>query len=134
MVERLTTVADQVGNRIGTLRAFSQSELRAATDGLTGLLNRRSPEERISALVSTGDAYAVAIADLDQFKLLNDRHGHDAGDRALRLFASVLSQVVRSDDVAGRYGGEEFVVLFPGLRSSQAGAVLERVRSRWPTP
>jgi diguanylate cyclase (GGDEF)-like protein len=129
LVERLTTVADQAGNRIGTLRAFSQSELRAATDGLTGLLNRRSLEDRIRLTAAPGTRFAVVMADLDRFKQLNDTHGHDAGDRALRLFAAVVKRSIRTEDVAGRYGGEEFVMVFPGLDAIGALPILERLRS-----
>lgn len=131
LVELLTTVADQVGHRIGTLRAFSLSELQAATDGLTGLLNRRTVEERIHDVIraNAGRPYSVAMADLDRFKVLNDAHGHDAGDQALRLFAQTLTQTLRDGDLAGRYGGEEFVLFFPRTEASEAVKVVDRLRA-----
>lgn len=131
MIQQLTTIADQTGHRIGTIRAFDRSQLRASTDGLTGLLNRRAVEERIREMIAAAPtaSYAVAMADLDHFKHLNDTYGHDAGDQALRRFATLLKQSVRAEDVAGRYGGEEFVVFFPGATADLAADVLQRVRA-----
>ena len=129
-VARLESLATQAGSRLGMLRAIARGELQAATDPLTGLLNRRSLEQRARALRGAGVPYAVAIADLDRFKALNDAHGHETGDRALRLFARELRAAVREADVVGRWGGEEFVVVFPGCRAEDAAQVVERVRER----
>ena len=74
--------------------------------------------------------FVVAYADLDHFKDLNDLHGHDTGDRALRLFARVLRDCVRPLDIPARYGGEEFVVLLPDCAIIDAQVVAERLRSR----
>jgi len=111
------------------LRAFARSEMQAKTDPLTGLLNRRSLEASAQDLVDTGESYVAAYADLDHFKTLNDVHGHDAGDRALRLFARVLRDSVRPSDIPARYGGEEFVVVLPNCGPGDAAVVMERVRS-----
>ncbi len=92
-------IGRKAGERIGMLRAFARSETQADTDPLTGLLNRRSLEERTRDLLESGLPFVVAYGDLDQFKLLNDVHGHDAGDRALRLFARVLRDSVRPNDI-----------------------------------
>ena len=70
------------------------------------------------------------IADLDRFKTLNDAHGHEAGDRALRLFAQVTEQAIREDDLLGRWGGEEFVLVLPDLDRFGALSLLERLRTR----
>jgi hypothetical protein len=78
------------GARIGMLRLMSETQLQAATDALTGLLNRRSFEKEVTALRSHGTAMSLVMADLDHFKALNDTHGHPAGDRALALFAQML--------------------------------------------
>lgn len=131
VIEQLTTIADQTGQRIGTIRAFSRSELRASTDGLTGLLNRRAVEEHIRGAIAQcpGESYAVAMADLDHFKHLNDVYGHDAGDQALRQFATTLQQTIRAQDIAGRYGGEEFVVFFPRATPAEAAQILDRLRA-----
>jgi diguanylate cyclase (GGDEF)-like protein len=73
--------------------------------------------------------FALALGDLDQFKQLNDTHGHEAGDRALRVFARVLRETMRDHDLVARYGGEEFAFALPGLDEERAASVLERVRS-----
>ena len=123
-------IARKAGDRLGMLRAFARSETQAHTDPLTGLLNRRSLETRTRALTDEGLPFVVAYADLDHFKLLNDVHGHDSGDRALRLFARILRDSVRPNDIPARYGGEEFVVVLPDCSVQDASAVIERVRQR----
>ena len=80
-------IARRLGDRLSILRAFARSERQATTDPLTGLLNRRSLEDRMRATAADPAGYAVAYLDLDRFKQLNDTHGHAAGDRALRAFA-----------------------------------------------
>lgn len=123
-------IGRKAGERIGLLRAFARSETQAETDPLTGLLNRRSLEERIRDLTEAGLPFVIAYGDLDQFKLLNDVHGHDTGDRALRLFARVLRDSVRPNDIPARYGGEEFVTVLPDCSIANAIAVIERIRSQ----
>jgi diguanylate cyclase (GGDEF)-like protein len=127
-VERLEIVARKAGDRIGMLRAFSRSETEAHTDQLTGLLNRRSLDDEVHRIVDSGQSYTVAYGDLDHFKQVNDVYGHDAGDATLRLFARVLRDSVRPNDVPARYGGEEFVVVLPECSIADASQVLERVR------
>jgi len=112
------------------LRAMSQSRLQADTDPLTGLLNRRAMENRVRELRGEGRGFALAMLDLDRFKVLNDTFGHDTGDRALRLFARVLSQVVRDGDLVCRHGGEEFVVVLPGSDVVSAAPVFHRLREQ----
>jgi len=128
MVERLTELADRSGDRIGVLRAFAKSQAQASTDPLTGMLNRRSFENEVSKRLREGADLAVAYCDLDHFKDLNDTYGHDAGDRALRLFSKVVRDSLRDHDVAGRWGGEEFVIMFDDSDSSTAAAALDRLR------
>jgi diguanylate cyclase (GGDEF)-like protein len=129
-VDRLEGVAAQVGTRLGVLRAMAKSQLQAETDPLTGLLNRRAMEERVRHLREAGTAFALAMADLDHFKRLNDSYGHDTGDRALRSFARVLREAVRDADVVSRHGGEEFVVVLPGVDALAAAPVLHRIREK----
>ena len=128
MVTRLTDVADRSGDRIGVIRAFAKSQAQASTDPLTGMLNRRSFENEASKRLREGADLAIAYCDLDHFKDLNDTYGHDAGDRALRLFSKVVRDSLRDNDVAGRWGGEEFVIMFDESDSSTAAAALDRLR------
>ena len=122
-------VAQQLGSRLGLLSAMSQSELQANTDPLTGLLNRRSLENQVRAMRNGQVPFAVVLADLDHFKILNDTHGHDAGDRALRVFARTMRTVVGRDDLVCRYGGEEFVLVLPHADSNEAFAVVDRIHA-----
>ncbi|MCW3033108.1 MAG: hypothetical protein QOK19_758 [Solirubrobacteraceae bacterium] len=127
-VSQLSVLAGQSGARIGTVRAFEKTQLQASTDGLTGLVNRRTAERRLRELVRDGSLFAVVIGDLDHFKQLNDTHGHEAGDRALRLFAQTVKRALRDEDMIARWGGEEFVLALPELDRFQAVQILDRVR------
>jgi diguanylate cyclase (GGDEF)-like protein len=128
-IAQLTALGVHAGNRIGTLRAFERSQLQASTDSLTGLTNRRVAEEVLANLIAVDSAFAVVMADLDFFKRLNDTMGHDAGDRALKLFADTARTVVRDRDHVVRWGGEEFALLLPGANAERAAEVVERLRA-----
>jgi diguanylate cyclase (GGDEF)-like protein len=101
-----------------------ESHRLAFRDQLTGLPARRALEERLRTL---GGDYTIAMVDVDHFKQFNDRHGHDVGDQVLRLVAGRLAEV-GGGGTAYRYGGEEFSVIFPGLRAKAAEPVLEALR------
>jgi diguanylate cyclase (GGDEF)-like protein len=128
-IAQLTTLGIQAGARIGTVRAFQKTQRQASTDALTGLFNRRTLEERVRNLTADGVPFAVAIADLDHFKRLNDTRGHEAGDNALRQFADVLRRALRGEDTAARWGGEEFVLLLPHSAAAAATEVVDRIRA-----
>ncbi len=105
---------------------------RALHDGLTGLLNRNAfldlATEMLAERPRNGRGGALVLADLDHFKSINDTHGHPAGDKALRAFASVCTDTVRSTDLVGRYGGEEFILLLAGVSPEQAQRVVHDIR------
>lgn len=126
------TVAALGAGVIARLRHTDEALRLAATDGLTGLLNRRALEERLAAEVAAS-AYrrpvALMMIDLDDFGSINNVHGHQAGDEALRIVSSVIRAHLRQNDAGGRYGGDEFVVILPGLDSIAALDVAERVRA-----
>jgi diguanylate cyclase (GGDEF)-like protein len=126
----LATLAKLSGARIGLLRVMAETQLQATTDSLTGLLNRRSFEHRVATLRREESDVTIAMADLDHFKLLNDTYGHGTGDRALRLFAQVLLESLRTEDVVCRHGGEEFAIAVPGCSIEKAREIFDAVRTR----
>lgn len=129
-VHDLATLAKLAGARIGLLRAMAETQLQASTDNLTGLLNRRSFEQKAVEALRNHAVMSVAMADLDHFKTLNDTYGHETGDRALRLFARVLRDALRAEDLLCRHGGEEFALAFPACTVTDAQRVLDSVRAR----
>jgi diguanylate cyclase (GGDEF)-like protein len=129
-VRRLEGVAVRFGSRLGLLRATERSRLQGDLDPLTGLFNRRTLENRVRDLVTAEVPFSLAMLDLDHFKVLNDTFGHATGDRALRLFAGVMRSVMRENDIVGRHGGEEFVVVLPHSDVTQSAPVLHRLREQ----
>jgi diguanylate cyclase (GGDEF)-like protein len=107
-------------------------ERQALVDGLTGIANQRQCEEALVSEIARADRLGtpltLVLADLDDFKAINDVHGHAAGDEVLREFAGVLRATVREIDLAGRWGGEEFLLLLPGADAAGGARLAERVR------
>ncbi|WP_088289067.1 diguanylate cyclase [Kineosporia sp. A_224] len=109
------------------------AERRASTDGLTGLANRRTFDDMLARLhegwTTSGTPYALVLTDVDKFKSVNDRYGHQAGDEVLQIVARVLMEHAGAfGATAARYGGEEFGVLLPGGTTDEAMALAEKVR------
>jgi diguanylate cyclase (GGDEF)-like protein len=117
-----------------THRLMIELEQAARIDPLTGVLNRRAIEEEgekaIALSAEMALPCAVLLLDLDRFKQINDRHGHPAGDAALRHFAQLIGSALRHSDRLGRYGGEEFLAVIPGADGEEARAAAERLRRR----
>jgi diguanylate cyclase (GGDEF)-like protein len=117
-----------------TLRSLAQAEHRADTDELTGLANRRAVERRleseVAAATRSGEAVSVLVVDLDDFKAVNDRHGHPVGDRCLRAVGAAIEAALRPGDIVGRLGGEEFLVVLCQTGPESAWLVAERLRAR----
>ncbi len=104
----------------------------ALTDGLTGLLNQRALRERLRDEMATavrhGHPLSLVIIDLDHFKSINDHFGHQAGDEAIFRAANCIKDSVRLDDIVGRYGGEEFMVILPHVNAKRAFVLAEKIR------
>jgi len=133
MVADVNRIAQHAALAIGNRRLLAALQGQASTDARTGLPNSRAFDVVLEAELQnlhSGGSLAVLMVDVDHFKDFNDRHGHPAGDEALRVFAGVLGSSVRDNDVAARYGGEEFTVLLRGLDLEGALVVAERIRSR----
>ncbi|MDE2428668.1 MAG: diguanylate cyclase [Burkholderiales bacterium] len=115
-------------------RAERYRSLRALImrDGLTGLYNHTAIKEQLASEIlqagRNGSPLALAMIDLDNFKQINDSYGHPAGDQVLRTLARLLRQRLRRSDIVGRYGGEEFAVIFPDTTATIARRVLDQVR------
>ncbi len=106
----------------------------ATTDALTGLATRRHFMKRLAEEIARAKRYgrslSVAMIDLDHFKQVNDRHGHQLGDQVLRTFAECLSSTLRTVDMAGRLGGEEFAICLPETGGASAAIICERILAR----
>ncbi len=126
--------ADRIRLEQERKRLIGELKTIAATDPLTGLLNRRAFESRARLLLSDkrGDEIEVALImmDIDHFKHVNDTYGHETGDRALVKLAAICRETVRSEDVVARIGGEEFVILLRVSDHVQACELAQRLRDR----
>lgn len=137
------TLQQQQLSRVNTELQQKQRDLERLTrqDGLTGLFNRNTfvelTRQELDRAQRQGSATAILLLDLDHFKLINDTWGHPAGDAVLRNVALVASATVRSTDLVGRLGGEEFIILLPGTSLDAARKLAEKLRVRLqasPTP
>jgi diguanylate cyclase (GGDEF)-like protein len=126
------TYVNTASSTLITLNHLSEAERQSMTDGLTGLYNRRSLDsllEREVALAARhGLPLSVVMIDMDEFKQVNDTHGHAAGDHLLRAFADCVRITLRKTDLAFRYGGDEFVIALPQTQVAQAQQVVQKLR------
>jgi diguanylate cyclase (GGDEF)-like protein len=129
----LGSLSSQAEGALRRVRSLEEVHTLSLTDPLTGLANRRRLEvviEHAWAAAERGKPLAVIMIDLDNFKTINDEHGHLAGDRLLQLIASTLQEEVRGTDLVVRYGGDEFLVLLPGENARGATTLISRVQTR----
>jgi diguanylate cyclase (GGDEF)-like protein len=124
---RFQTWMSDLGNRLTLLSRLSQ------TDPLTGIANRRSLDERLAAEIQRaarfGHPLTIGLIDIDDFKRVNDTYGHAAGDQVLRRLAALLVRELRTIDVVGRFGGEEFLIVLPETDASGAATAAIRILS-----
>lgn len=129
----LRTFANQALAAVVDAANVAQLRELARVDDLTGVLNRRAFFERLGEELERSSRYdapiTLVLCDLDEFKAINDAHGHPAGDEALRRFTQVLAANVRSSDVVGRIGGDEFALILVGTDQEEVGRIIERVRT-----
>ena len=140
-LQSLESVADICANSIQNAHYVERVKQLAYLDGLTGIFNRRFFELRILEEIERARRYgtgiSVIMADIDQFKRLNDEFGHLLGDEVLRQVSSIFHQHLRKTDVVCRYGGEEFALLLTQANEEQASAVAEKLRrtiEKWQFP
>ena len=130
--EMLAVIANQVAIALENGFLYRKMETMATTDGLTGLTNHRTFQQRFADLLERaarhGHRVALLLCDVDHFKKVNDTYGHPVGDEVLRRVARVLQEVPRKIDIPARYGGEEFAVLLDNVDVAQAKQVAERIR------
>ncbi|MAU22987.1 MAG: hypothetical protein CMH13_21025 [Martelella sp.] len=125
VAQAFNTMLKQINQQENALSAAARA------DGLTGLYNRRefdrALDEAIAVSKESGEPFSLLMIDVDHFKQFNDTHGHLAGDDALRQVADTIELSARENDRAYRYGGEEFAMILPGLRTYEATAIAERL-------
>ncbi len=130
---QLEKVRGDLENSNTALRStLATAELLAARDQLTGLCNRRNFDQRLEGAIARsarhGDRFSLLMIDIDHFKNINDHYGHATGDDVLRRFGEVLSERLRQNDIAARWGGEEFAVLADGTSLENARLLAEQIR------
>lgn len=131
--DELGQLALNINNMLQNLeKAHTSIQEMARTDALTGLLNRweffRRGEEELNRARRYSRVLCLAMLDLDHFKQINDKFGHQAGDDVLKAFARLIKQSIRNTDIIARYGGEEFVIIMPETMLHSAALVCERLR------
>jgi diguanylate cyclase (GGDEF)-like protein len=131
--EMLGVIANQVAISMQNARMYEVLEEQATTDGLTGLVNHRTFQERFSGMLGRAErrelAVSLLLTDIDHFKKINDTYGHPTGDEVLRRVASILKASARKIDIVARYGGEEFAIVLEATDREGARQLAERIRA-----
>ncbi len=129
---RIRTTVAQAAPVLANLRSLALAEFRANNDSLTGLPNKRATEDSLKRMVAQANRsespLTADMLDLDHFKAINDRFGHAQGDEVLAAVGAAIRAALRSGDLAGRFGGEEFLVLLPETCAADGWEVAERIR------
>jgi diguanylate cyclase (GGDEF)-like protein len=132
-VEIMAAIARQAAVIIENARLHEQVQQQAIADPLTGLYNHRHLYERLEQELARAKRshrpVAVLMLDIDSLKLVNDTYGHQVGDEALKLLASVLQSSCRAEDIVGRYGGDEFLIILPETDTAEAERIGERIQA-----
>jgi two-component system, cell cycle response regulator len=130
--EMLGVIANQVAISMQNARMYELVEEQATTDGLTGLVNHRTFQERFSGMLGRAERHDLSVSllltDIDHFKKVNDTYGHPTGDEVLRRVAAILKASARKIDIVARYGGEEFAIVLDGTDREGARLLADRVR------
>ncbi|MBN1530399.1 MAG: diguanylate cyclase [Thermoleophilaceae bacterium] len=131
-VEHIASSISEAAPVLANMRNLAVAEFRAATDALTGLPNGRSVRESLNRMTAqagrTASPLAAVMFDLDHFKQVNDGYGHDRGDQLLAAVGDIAASQVRSSDLVGRWGGEEFLALLPDTNREGAITAAEKLR------
>jgi diguanylate cyclase (GGDEF)-like protein len=131
----MEALAGEAARAIERARGHEADVDQALLDSVTGLVSHRQMlnviEKEVARAARSGEPVAVIFSDLDAFKEINDVWGHDAGNRVLMIYANVLRSILRREDTAARYGGDEFVCVLPGADHVQARTIAERMRLRF---
>lgn len=125
-------ITEQKNMEIKLRKAVRRAESLAMHDYLTGLYNRRAffvrTKEEINRAKRRGETFSIILTDLDRFKLVNDTYGHDAGDKILKVFSSILRKYTRRYDIVARFGGEEFIIFLSATNKENAKKKAEQLR------
>ena len=128
----MVALADEATRAVERARGHEADVDQALLDSVTGLVSHRQllniSEKEVARAARSGEPVAVIFSDLDNFKEINDRFGHDTGNRVLVMYANVLRSTLRLEDTAARYGGDEFVCVLPGADHEQATTIADRIR------
>ena len=128
-----TALAELAGEAVRNAKLLRRLRSLSESDSLTGLANHRKLHEVLAHEQARAERYgshfSLVMLDIDEFKLLNDTHGHPAGDTVLRRVGTLLSEQTRAADVVGRYGGDEFLLVLPETSAEEAGRLAEKLRA-----
>ncbi len=132
--ELIEAIGLEAGTALKHAQQYTQARAAADLDPLTGLLNHRAIHQRLDETLEAAEAekqsITVIMMDMNNFKMFNDTYGHPAGDEALRRVAKALAETVQSAGTVGRYGGDEYLAILPGITQDQAAQIAQHLKAR----